>query len=230
VEAGEINVSVEEYVCLSDPYVTNEICAITAPVTIDPEEITGEHLFNFEIDLSQSRCEIPLKCKDPMAYQEDYVGVNFGVKHALKVTIARPWYTFPVVHYRPIAIYDPVEKPAYSIGNKYESEDDLEHMIQTEIHAMYLANEISGDLTPEDSMNEEAIRSKFIVRPPPLRTALALPPPPLTRSCSRRRITSASWRGRRTSSTWRASLRPSAPSTWARTARTSRSPSTASWR
>jgi len=156
VAADKIEVALEEYVCLSDPYVTNDVCSLSVPVTIEPTNIVGEMLFNFEMDISQTRCKIPLKVKDPMALSDDYIGVQFGIKHAIVVTIDRPWYTFPVVSYTPVAIYSSEPAPTESLGGKLLTEGELEESIQTEIRAAYLT------MDADDEADEDRIRAEFI--------------------------------------------------------------------
>jgi len=82
---------------------------------------------------------------------EDYSGKQFGIKHAVVIDIARPWWTFDVQFYEPFAVYD-CSKPApfQSAGKKELTENELEQLITTEIQASYLIE--------EDDREEEEIR------------------------------------------------------------------------
>ena len=113
VFAGGVKVRVEEYTCLLDPFVTNDLAKVEMkPVVSSSLGIVVEgskgYSFDFEIDLADA---FPVDSNsstkpDSCRLQEDYIGKNFSIKHALVVEVERPWWTFNVVHYEPICIYD----------------------------------------------------------------------------------------------------------------------------
>ena len=105
-------------------------------------------------DISQTRCCIPLTVQAPLLASDDYVGLQFGVKHAVVVTIKRPWYTFPVVSHHPVCIYTPEPAPTESIGHDHLNEDERNSAVQEEISEQYLAGGVGGEV------DEDAIRAK----------------------------------------------------------------------
>jgi len=52
VTANMITIKAEEYVCLLDPYVTNDTAKVEEIVSPTPVLVVGEQKFRFELDLS----------------------------------------------------------------------------------------------------------------------------------------------------------------------------------
>ncbi|GMH78029.1 hypothetical protein TrST_g10619 [Triparma strigata] len=139
VLAGGISVRIDEYVCLLDPFVTNDINHVEGILVEGDVWIEGEQTYKFEIDLSTLSAS-PL--------QSDYVGTLFAVKHAFVVEIARPWWTFNVIHYEPLSVYNAQELPTGNLGRRQMSEEEIEMAIETELRA----NELTGEDDEEDSV------------------------------------------------------------------------------
>ncbi|GMI24698.1 hypothetical protein TrCOL_g10381 [Triparma columacea] len=157
VTANMITVKAEEYVCLLDPYVTNDMKSVKQIVSPSPVLIGGEQTFRFELDLSCSVVVDPEGVPPTMpvelcSAEEDYIGTQFAIKHALVVEIQRPWWTFDVNFHEPFAVYDNTKPaPAKSVGRKQMSENDLEQIILTEVQASYLDDDDERD---EDEIRE----------------------------------------------------------------------------
>mmetsp|Transcript_21396 Transcript_21396/g.44544 ORF Transcript_21396/g.44544 Transcript_21396/m.44544 type:complete len:459 (+) Transcript_21396:16-1392(+) len=161
VTANMIKIKAEEYVCLLDPYVTNDMVRVEEIVCSTPVMIGGEHTFRFELDLSNCIAVDPEGALPTMpvkftSMMEDYIGKQFGIKHALVVEIRRPWWTFDIHFHEPFAIYDNNNPaPSQSVGRKKMTENELEEVISTEIQASYLDQDDERD---EDEIRETCTR------------------------------------------------------------------------
>ncbi|GMH95379.1 hypothetical protein TL16_g13141 [Triparma laevis f. inornata] len=106
--------------------------------------IEGEQNFRFEIDLG---------AQAPHKMRSDYIGTLFALKHAFVVEISRPWWTFNVVHYEPIAIYNQQELPEGNLGRREMSEGEIELAIESELRA----NELT-----DGEEEDEVIRDRWM--------------------------------------------------------------------
>ena len=146
VTANAVKVRVEEYVCLLDPFVTNDLGVVEGVVAAKPIVIEGERVFKFELEMSSVQ-----------GWKDDYIGSMFAIKHALVIEIERPWWTFNVMHYEALAVYhqDPAPVDGGNIGRREMTESEIDEAIANEVRA----NELFG----EDVEDEEEIRSRFMM-------------------------------------------------------------------
>ena len=113
----QIGIRLNESVTFVDPYITNELQDATTDKKLSESEryIDGRLEFPFEIDLTNVILEQG-KSGELRPFVDDYVGGTFGIKHALIVTVERPFYTFPVEKSFPVSIYTVDAAPVNSRG------------------------------------------------------------------------------------------------------------------
>lgn len=133
----QVNIKLNEYVTFLDPYVTNELQDASTSTNISNEEcyIVGKKSFPFEIDLENITSAVTDISGEPRPFVDDYIGGSYGIKHALIVTVERPFYTFPVVHHLPICLCTCSPAPPSSRGREdvIQTEEEFEALVSDEL-------------------------------------------------------------------------------------------------
>jgi hypothetical protein len=109
---GGIKVILEQYVHFKDPFVFTEL-GEKEIVLAEPGELINATSFPFEIKLNSRH--------DRVHWMEGFSGEAFGLRHTLRGTVVRPWYSFDCNAYIPLILYR-IPRLGYDMPSVHETQ------------------------------------------------------------------------------------------------------------